>query len=143
MKTKYTAKLLIGAATISLATFISQGNAHASEQTTGLAPTQPVNFDSINVTPDQKTFYQVLHMEGISEDQREQYLKQLHEDPSSAQNVFQNQLKMPSTRNVVLRNKMRFTAYYTTMTYPKSNVMHTLVELKKIQIKAKKYLLSL
>ncbi|EGQ4068327.1 B domain-containing protein [Staphylococcus pseudintermedius] len=93
MKTKYTAKLLIGAATISLATFISQGNAHASEQTTGLAPTQPVNFDSINVTPDQKTFYQVLHMEGISEDQREQYLKQLHEDPSSAQNVFSESIK--------------------------------------------------
>ncbi|EGQ2740765.1 IgG-binding protein SBI, partial [Staphylococcus pseudintermedius] len=89
----YTAKLLIGAATISLATFISQGNAHASEQTTGLAPAQPVNFDSINVTPDQKTFYQVLHMEGISEDQREQYLKQLHEDPSSAQNVFSESIK--------------------------------------------------
>ncbi|WP_324174177.1 Ig-binding surface protein Sbi/SpsK [Staphylococcus pseudintermedius] len=93
MKTKYTAKLLIGAATISLAIFISQGNAHASEQTTGLAPAQPVNFDSINVTPDQKTFYQVLHMEGISEDQREQYLKQLHEDPSSAQNVFSESIK--------------------------------------------------
>ncbi|HAR6081996.1 TPA: IgG-binding protein SBI [Staphylococcus pseudintermedius] len=93
MKTKYTAKLLIGAATISLATFISQGNAHASEQTTGLAPAQPVNFDSINVTPDQKTFYQVLHMEGISEDQREQYLEQLHEDPSSAQNVFSESIK--------------------------------------------------
>ncbi|EIQ3715156.1 B domain-containing protein [Staphylococcus pseudintermedius] len=93
MKTKYTAKLLIGAATISLATFISQGNAHASEQTTGLAPAQPVNFDSINVTPDQKTFYQVLHMKGISEDQREQYLKQLHEDPSSAQNVFSESIK--------------------------------------------------
>ncbi|MDE9838605.1 Ig-binding surface protein Sbi/SpsK [Staphylococcus pseudintermedius] len=93
MKTKYTAKLLIGAATISLATFISQGNAHASEQTTGLAPAQPVNFDSINVTLDQKTFYQVLHMEGISEDQREQYLKQLHEDPSSAQNVFSESIK--------------------------------------------------
>lgn len=93
MKTKYTAKLLIGAATISLATFISQGNAHASEQTTGLAPAQPVNFDSINVTPDQKTFYQVLHMEGISEDQREQYLKQLHKDPSSAQNVFSESIK--------------------------------------------------
>ncbi|EIE3875695.1 B domain-containing protein [Staphylococcus pseudintermedius] len=93
MKTKYTAKLLIGAATISLATFISQGNAHASEQTTGLAPAQPVNFDSINVTPDQKTFYQVLHMEGISEDQREQYLKQLHEDPSSAQNAFSESIK--------------------------------------------------
>lgn len=93
MKTKYTAKLLIGATTISLATFISQGNAHASEQTTGLAPAQPVNFDSINVTPDQKTFYQVLHMEGISEDQREQYLKQLHEDPSSAQNVFSESIK--------------------------------------------------
>ncbi|ELJ9318258.1 B domain-containing protein [Staphylococcus pseudintermedius] len=93
MKTKYTAKLLIGAATISLATFISQGNAHASEQTTGLAPAQPANFDSINVTPDQKTFYQVLHMEGISEDQREQYLKQLHEDPSSAQNVFSESIK--------------------------------------------------
>ncbi|EPX9106257.1 Ig-binding surface protein Sbi/SpsK [Staphylococcus pseudintermedius] len=93
MKTKYTAKLLIGAATISLATFISQGNAHASEQTTGLAPAQPVNFDSINVTPDQKTFYQVLHIEGISEDQREQYLKQLHEDPSSAQNVFSESIK--------------------------------------------------
>lgn len=32
-------------------------------------------------------------MEGISEDQREQYLKQLHEDPSSAQNVFSESIK--------------------------------------------------
>lgn len=94
MKTKYTAKLLIGAATISLATFISQGNAHASEQTTGLAPAQPVNFDSINVTPDQKTFYQVLHMEGISEDQRDAYIGRIKEDPDQSQEVFVESLNV-------------------------------------------------
>lgn len=93
MKTKYTSKLLIGAATLSLATFISQGNAEASEQTSSLADAQPASFESTNVSPEQKAFYQVLHMEGISESQRDQYIKQLHEDSSSAQNVFSESIK--------------------------------------------------
>ncbi|HEC2157503.1 IgG-binding protein SBI [Staphylococcus delphini] len=93
MKTKYTSKLLIGAATLSLATFISQGNAEASEQTSSLADAQPASFESTNVSPEQKAFYQVLHMDGISESQRDQYIKQLHEDPSSAQNVFSESIK--------------------------------------------------
>ncbi|WP_086428802.1 B domain-containing protein [Staphylococcus cornubiensis] len=93
MKTKYTSKLLIGAATLSLATFISQGNADASEKTSSLADAQPATFESANVSPEQKAFYQVLHMDGISESQRDQYIKQLHEDPSSAQNVFSESIK--------------------------------------------------
>ena len=93
MKTKYTSKLLIGAATLSLATFISQGNADASEKTSSLADAQPATFESANVSADQKAFYQVLHMDGISESQRDQYIKQLHEDPSSAQNVFSESIK--------------------------------------------------
>ncbi|PCF39416.1 Ig-binding surface protein Sbi/SpsK [Staphylococcus delphini] len=93
MKTKYTSKLLIGAATLSLATFISQGNAEASEQTSSLVDAQPASFESTNVSPEQKAFYQVLHMDGISESQRDQYIKQLHEEPSSAQNVFSESIK--------------------------------------------------
>ncbi|HHU6750934.1 TPA: B domain-containing protein [Staphylococcus pseudintermedius] len=93
MKTKYTSKLLIGAATLSLATFISQGNAEASEQTSSLADAQPVSYESTNVSPEQKAFYQVLHMDGISEAQRDQYIKQLHENPSSAQTVFSEAIK--------------------------------------------------
>ncbi|WP_316959867.1 B domain-containing protein [Staphylococcus delphini] len=93
MKTKYTSKLLIGAATLSLATLISQGTANASEQTSSLADAQPVSYESTNVSPEQKAFYQVLHMEGISESQRDQYIKQLHENPESAQNVFSESIK--------------------------------------------------
>lgn len=93
MKTKYTSKLLIGAATLSLATLISQGTANASEQTSSLAEAQPVSYESTNVSPEQKAFYQVLHMEGISESQRDQYIKKLHENPESAQNVFSESIK--------------------------------------------------
>ncbi|MEJ7542217.1 B domain-containing protein [Staphylococcus intermedius] len=93
MKTKYTSKLLIGAATLSLATFISQGNAEASEKTSSLADAQPATFESSNVSPEQKAFYQVLHMDGISESQRDQYIKQLHEGSNSAQNVFSESIK--------------------------------------------------
>ncbi|PCF85720.1 B domain-containing protein [Staphylococcus delphini] len=93
MKTKYTSKLLIGAATLSLATLISQGTANASEQTSSLADAQPVSYESTNVSPEQKAFYQVLHMEGISESQRDQYIKKLHENPESAQNVFSESIK--------------------------------------------------
>ncbi|PCF41360.1 B domain-containing protein [Staphylococcus delphini] len=93
MKTKYTSKLLIGAATLSLATLISQGTANASEQTSSLADAQPVSYESTNVSPEQKAFYQVLHMEDISESQRDQYIKKLHENPESAQNVFSESIK--------------------------------------------------
>ncbi|PCF86231.1 B domain-containing protein [Staphylococcus intermedius] len=93
MKTKYTSKLLIGTATLSLATFISQGNAEASDKTSSLADAQPATFESSNVSPEQKAFYQVLHMDGISESQRDQYIKQLHEGSNSAQNVFSESIK--------------------------------------------------
>ncbi|PNZ11444.1 hypothetical protein CD118_05465 [Staphylococcus coagulans] len=96
MKNKYIAKLLMGVATVSIATIVSNGQADASEQEpskSGLAPAADQTFESAKVSPEQKAFYQVLHMEGITEEQRDQYLKQLHENKESAQNVFSESIK--------------------------------------------------
>ncbi|EPD49940.1 hypothetical protein HMPREF1208_01476 [Staphylococcus sp. HGB0015] len=98
MKNKYIAKLLMGVATVSIATIVSNGQADASEQVqesakSGLAPAATQTFESAKVSPEQKAFYQVLHMEGITEEQRNQYLKQLHEDKESAQNVYSESIK--------------------------------------------------
>ncbi len=96
MKNKYIAKLLMGVATVSIATIVSNGQADASEQEpskSGLAPAADQTFESAKVSPEQKAFYQVLHMEGITEEQRDQYIKQLHEDKNSAQNVFSESIK--------------------------------------------------
>ncbi|ARJ50932.1 B domain-containing protein [Staphylococcus lutrae] len=106
MKNKYISSLLMGVATLSIATVVSNSQAEASEQTSTLAPTQPANFESVKVSPEQKAFYQVLHMDGISESQRDQYLKQLHENPSSAQNVYSESIKDASNpeRRVAQQN---------------------------------------
>ncbi len=96
MKNKYIAKLLMGVATVSIATIVSNGQADASEQEpskSGLAPAADQTFESAKVSPEQKAFYQVLHMDGITEEQRDQYIKQLHEDKNSAQNVFSESIK--------------------------------------------------
>ncbi|MBF1992570.1 B domain-containing protein [Staphylococcus schleiferi] len=98
MKNKYIAKLLMGVATVSIATIVSNGQADASEQVqesakSGLAPAATQTFESAKVSPEQKAFYQVLYMEGITDEQRDQYLKQLHEDKESAQNVYSESIK--------------------------------------------------
>lgn len=98
MKNKYIAKLLMGVATVSIATIVSNGQADASEQVqespkSELASAATQTFESAKVSPEQKAFYQVLHMEGITDEQRDQYLKQLHENKDSAQNVFSESIK--------------------------------------------------
>lgn len=109
MKKQNISRLLMGAATITLATMVANGEAKASEETPTQSPVQqtqqtPVQqtqraqatFDSQHVSDAQRAFYHTLHINGITDSQHQGYIKQLRQNPNhetTAQNVFSESTK--------------------------------------------------
>ncbi|MGV3225308.1 B domain-containing protein [Staphylococcus hyicus] len=105
MRKQNISRLLIGAATLTLATMVANGEAKASEHTTHQQSTHhyqthqqhaPQQQARQNDHKDvQRAYYHLIHLKGIDEAQRGRFLKQLHENPTkeTAQNVFSESTK--------------------------------------------------
>ena len=125
-------RLFIGAATITLATMIANGEAKASEHTQPSTPqqqtyqhqgpVQPTQHQNPQATQDhpdvQRAHDYLIRLNGIDETQRQRFLKQLHENPTkeTAQNVFSESIKDVNNpeRRVAQRN-----AYFEIIHNPK------------------------
>ncbi|WP_274314529.1 B domain-containing protein [Staphylococcus hyicus] len=105
MRKQNISRLLIGAATLTLATMVANGEAKASEHTTHQQSTHhyqthqqhaPQQQARQNDHKDvQRAYYHLIHLKGIDEAQRGRFLKQLHDNPTkeTAQNVFSESTK--------------------------------------------------
>lgn len=89
MKNKNISRVLMGAATITLATMIANGEAKAEEHT----ETSAQHTATTQVDDAQRAYYKVLHLEGLTNEQRSNYVQQLHNNPGSAQEVFSESIK--------------------------------------------------